>query len=151
MFFFLRYRTIHHWNIIYFNCTLFCYMCSPAFFLAMAGKSYFCYKGPLGGGGLIGFIAFLAATHLFPLWSQPPYSLWAVPLLLPCYCKQKCQTVADQAIWSLFDKRHDRNLTFHKPADAFENMSVIFIIDTMGFTMSAYHYWGYMLLLCLSV
>lgn len=49
----------------------------------MAGTKYCSYEGPHEGEHLIGFIGFLAATHVVPPWLQPPCSVWAVPLLPP--------------------------------------------------------------------
>lgn len=78
--FFFDITSIHHWNLSYILIVLYIL---PAFFTTMAGTRYFSYKAPLEGEQLIGFIAFLAATHLLPPWLHPPYSVWAVPLLPP--------------------------------------------------------------------
>lgn len=51
------------------------------FFFLHCGSDF--SQGLLQGEQLIGFISFLAATHLLPPWLQPPCSVWAVPLLPP--------------------------------------------------------------------
>lgn len=75
---------IHHWNLINFNCTISFAICVRLLFSSLwLVQDILATKGPLEFEQLIGFIAFLAATNLLPPWLQPPYSVWAVPLLPP--------------------------------------------------------------------
>lgn len=76
---------------------------------------------------------------LSPFWPPPTFCLpgCSLPTLFGlCHCfrhlRQQCQTVASQAIWSLLDWRHDRNVRFSDLEDAFENVPFSFKVQSCG-------------------
>lgn len=97
-------------------------MCLPGFSISMAGTRYHIIHYSSEGEQLIGFIAFLAATHLVPPWLQPPCSVWAVPLLPPVTSGTSAKLCRAKPYGLSFTKDMTWKVIFADPGDAFVNI-----------------------------